>query len=572
MKRSFTTLLLTAMLLPTGTVLAAEQGNATAAVEQAAVIPEVAPIPPAIQKTMTKLFELQPAFKQLHIHSGAPDETNKTFSVFLTDTPTDETSLKEHPISSSGNLTFDMKTGELLSFSIQMKEWTSEKLPTTRLAKEKAEQFLISWLGAEERKQFGTPTSRSSGSITYDSDQKPITWSYRYAEFPVILNNIPVSGFNFVQIKVDSAGRIVGGEFNVPNLKNISTPAIAVRAADDMKKQLITADSLMLQYVEKQPERYGNYLKEIQEAKPALRYDLNVYGPFNAQTGKPIHGMTGEELKQNSGSAVPWKVVQIKPQGNKLIAHSEQEAAEVLGNLFNFDFSQMQLQKHDGSTFTSRESSPYSHYFWSDQKGSGINVNIDQTSGLITDASLDINQENNRPATVSKEEAFATALTFIEKYAGPTAKELEVQYHTFEREQPPAWVDKEKAPTFSENEQQKHYFWFQERYEGIPVMGRSYSVTVDAATGKITNFSLAPYQEKLSLPAPEGIVSKEKAAESFLQNNKLKLEYLWPSYFDQPGPAPILTYTWERSGNTDDYVDAFTGNYVRIPIEPYDEE
>lgn len=67
-------------------------------------------------------------------------------------------------------------------------------------------------------------------------------------------------------------------------------------------------------------------------------------------------------------------------------------------------------------------------------------------------------------------------------------------------------------------------------------------------------------------------MSKEKAVESFLQNKKLKLQYVWPSYFDQQGPAPILTYTWDDSEDVNDYVDAFTGNYVQVPIERNDEE
>jgi hypothetical protein len=573
MKRSFTALLLAATLLPAGPVLAAEQGNTTAAVEQATFVPQVTPIPPAIQKTMDRLFALQPAFKQLRIHMSMPDENKKTFSIWLTDTPNDKDLYKEHYVGSSGHLTFDMETGELRSFHIQMKEWASEKKPSTALAKEKAEQFLISWLGAEGRKQFGEPTSNGSGSsTTYDKDKNPITWAYRQVDFPLVLNNIPVSGGNFLRVEVDVAGHIVQFEYNPPNLKNTSIPTTNnIRSAEDIKKQLITADSIQINYVEEQPQKYGGSPKEKQETQPALRYDLNAYGSFDAQTGKPISGMTGEELKQDFFSSAPWKVVKINPQGNKLIAHSEKEAAAILSKVFNFDFSQVQLQKQDEPPFLREGQDLYFSYHWWNEKNISAHASGEKASGWITNASLDVNSENSSTATVSKEDAFATALAFIEKYAGPTAKELEVQYHTFESEQPPAWVDKEKVPVFN-NERQNHHFWFQERYEGIPVIGRSYSVTVDATTGKITSFSLAPHKEKLNLPMPKGIVSKEKAAESFLQNKKLKLEYMWPSYFGQNGPAPILTYTWNNSEDTVDYVDAFTGNYIKVPIEPYNEE
>ncbi|BAU29026.1 hypothetical protein DFP93_103126 [Aneurinibacillus soli] len=569
MKRSFTALLLTATLLPTGTVLAAEQGNTPTAVEQVAVTSEIAPIPPAIQKTMGKLFALQPAFKQLHIQMSSPNETSKIFSVSLADDSNDGM------IGPSAYLTFDMKTGELRSFDLKIKEWASEKKPSTALAKEKAEQFLISWLGAEGRKQFGEPTSTGSGSSTsYDKDQKPTTWAERRVQFPLVLNNIPVSSREFPCMEVDGAGHVVRFDYNPPNLKNISVPTTDhIRSAEDMKKQLITADNLALQYEEEQPETYGYPQKGTQKTKPVLRYDLlNVYGTFDAQTGKPINSMTGEELKQASPFLAPWKIVHIHPQGNKLITHSEKETAEILSKVFDLDFSQMRIQKSDMPSSTSREQDPYTHYYGSNQKDSSINVSVEKASGLITNASLDINEENNRPATVSKEEAFPTALAFIEKYSSPTAKELEVHYMIFEEEQPPAWADKEKNDTFLRNERKNHHFLFQERHEGIPIMDRSYIVTVDAVTGKVISFSIVPYKEKLSLPVPEGIVSKEKATESFLQNKKLKLEYLWPSYFGQDGPAPILTYRWEHFENAIDYVDAFTGNYVKIPIEWNDEE
>ncbi|BAU28771.1 hypothetical protein DFP93_13111 [Aneurinibacillus soli] len=565
MKRSFTALLLAATLLPTGVVLAAEQEHTSATVKQVAGVPEVAPIPPMIQKTMDRLFTLQPAFKQLRIETSTPDKITNTFSISLTDAS----------IGSSGHLTFDMETGELRSFDIQMKEWVSKKKPSTTLAKEKAEQFLISWLGAEGRKQFGEPTSNGSGSSTiYDSDQNPTTWAERQVEFPFLLNNIPVSSREFFRMEVDGVGHIVSFRYNPPNLKNVAIPtATHIRSAEDMKKQLITEDSLALQYVEKQPEKSYSSLKEEQETKLALRYDLLNYGFFDAQTGKSISTMTGEEIKQDSFFSAPWKVVQIHPQGNKLVAHSEKEAAEVVSKAFNFDFSQIQLQKHDDPPFSrDGQGDPYLNYSWTNAKDISIHANGEKASGWITSASLDISGENSHPATVSKEEAFATALAFIEKYTGPTAKELDVQYATFGLEQPPAWVDKGKLPKFVGNEQENHHFWFFERYEGIPVMERLHMVTVDSATGKIISFSLAPYKETLSLPVPKGVISKEKAAESFLQNKKLKLEYVWPSYFDQLAPAPILTYTWEPSENIDDYVDAFTSNYVQVPIERDDEE
>lgn len=111
---------------------------------------------------------------------------------------------------------------------------------------------------------------------------------------------------------------------------------------------------------------------------------------------------------------------------------------------------------------------------------------------------------------VIRQRSAKTALSFIEKYAGPTAKELEVQHDTdmFEQEPLPSWVDKEKVSTFMG--QQNHHFWFFERYGGIPVAERLYMVSVPQQQEKLLAFRFLLIKKNSLFLCLRGLCQKKK--------------------------------------------------------------
>lgn len=90
---------------------------------------------------------------------------------------------------------------------------------------------------------------------------------------------------------------------------------------------------------------------------------------------------------------------------------------------------------------------------------------------------------------------------------------------------------------------------------------RSYSVSVDALTGKIVGFHDGNGSPAVILPDSKGIVSADTAKAEFLKHLPLHLTYIWPEYLNQKAPAPYMVYLpASRSGW--EYIDAFTGKTV----------
>ncbi|KIV52585.1 hypothetical protein AM501_29195 [Aneurinibacillus migulanus] len=573
-------LLLASSLVPAAPALAAEgeavqaqpAESATSNTSDAAT-ENLVPIPPVVQKTMDRLFTLQPELKKLNIITSTIREDNQHFRVYLSDKKEEE--LRNSKEGMSAHLEFDEKTGELLLLNVQAAAWSSDKLPSLQLTYETAEKFLTQWLGAEERKQFGKPVSRgSSGSTAHNDDGTQTSWRERHAQFPLILNGIPVEGDVGPRIGVDASGHITSYTYSPIDLNKVTIPKPdTALPVEEIKQKIATADSLGLYYMEHQPEKYSRSLDNT-KSKPALLYDLQQYGYYQPQTGKAVDTMSGKELADGQNKPTPNKKVVLYPKGEQLIVRSEEEAKQLLAKVFNNKDAVAKLRVEERRGMAWEKESPQQMYeFSTEDHKIFASVAADKKTGQVQYANLQLNTDQKaQPAKVAKDRAFATARNFLEKYASPSTTLLEWTDSTYYKEpELPSWVDKSKLPEgFTEHQPKEYSFFFYETYQGVPIMDRTYQVSVDNQTGNIVSFSLATPKDKLDLPDSKDIVTKEQALEAFLKNKSPKLQYVWPQYFDQRAPAPILVYAWDYSEGFG-YVDALTGQYIIVPSE-WDEE
>ncbi|WP_047153440.1 YcdB/YcdC domain-containing protein [Aneurinibacillus tyrosinisolvens] len=577
MKRSLSlaALLAASSFLSSVPVLAAETASQTsqnASLKQSKE--QLAPIPPAVQRSIDKLFTLQPEFKKLSINSSFQVENENRFILQLSNGKAEEANnAKER---SNASLEFDSRTGALLRFDLQSFEWTSDKYPSRSLTLEAADKFLSQWFGTEGRKQFGEPESNGSGaSTTYNDDGTKITWASRHVQFPLLLNGLPVVGDIGPRVDVDAFGHVVSYQYKPIDLSKIVVPKPdSAKPVEDIKRMVTTADSISLNYIEAQPEKYGPPNTEV-KTKSVLQYNSSLYPYLHPQTGKLVDMMSGEEAVNQSKPRVFEKNVTLQPKGQPLLARSEKEAKEIIETLFDANGLASKLQLQEEIMHEDQKNSPYQMYqFSTEDHRTYAFMNVDKKTGQVRNASLQLNngdESQPKAAKVTKEQAFTTALAFLETYAGPTAGQLKWIDYTWEPERLPVWVDKSKLPQgMSPEEPAEYFFSFNELYQDIPVLDRSYQVSINKQTGKVVAFSLAAPKEKLNLPDSKNIVTKEQAIESFLKNEPLKLQYLWPAYFDQMAPAPVLVYGRNfKEGHG--YVDAITGEYVLIPFA-WDEE
>ncbi|ERI07171.1 hypothetical protein HMPREF0083_04744 [Aneurinibacillus aneurinilyticus ATCC 12856] len=564
---SLVALLLVASVVPATSVLALDTQSLVSS-ETKETTKDLVPIPPVVQKTMDRLFSLQPELKKLHIITSTNREDNQHFRVYLNDRTEEE--IESGKEGMSAHLEFDEKTGELLSFNISAAAWASDKLPSLQLTYDTADKFLTQWLGREGRKQFGKPVSYGSGgSASYHEDGTITAWRERDVEFPLILNGIPVESDIGPRIGVNSFGYVTSYAYTPIDLEKVTVPKPdTALPVEEIKQKIITADSIGLNYVEAQPEKYGSNWNDA-KMKPALLYQIQLLGYYQPQTGQPIDTLSGTVKKQESITSTALKKITLQPKGQPLIVHSEDEAKQMLSKLFGNKVAVGDLRIENSPFFAQDEVSSQQVYeFSTEDHKTRATVITDKKTGQVQHARLrGDTEQKSTPIKVTEEQAFAVARDFVETYAGPTATQLASLDVISEEPEIPAWVDKSKLPEVSsEHFSEVHVFFFVELYQGIPVQDRMYQVSVDNRTGDIVSFHFPVPQEKLNLPDSKHIVTKEQALSAFLNHKSMKLQYIWPRYMDQRAPAPFLVYTWDYAEGLG-YVDALTGNYIIISSE-----
>ncbi|ERI10640.1 hypothetical protein HMPREF0083_01269 [Aneurinibacillus aneurinilyticus ATCC 12856] len=544
--------------------LGATQATSTQAAKATETTEALTPIPAAVQKTMDRLFTLQPELKKLNIITSGGREDSQRFLVGLSDRP--EEKIKKEDM--SAYLEFDRNTGDLLSFDIRATAWASEKLPSRQLAQDTAERFLTEWFGTEGRKQFGKPTRYSDfGSATRNEDGSIVSWRTCSVEFPLLLNGIPIENKG-VRLEVDSLGHITTYSYDPVDVDTTKIPKPdTALPIEEVIKNMTTADSISLNYVQEQSGKDGQASEET-KTKPGLRYDLD---------SRYIHAQTGNKVDAKELASVQSKPTETKtvlhPKGQTLIARSEEEVKQLLAKLFDINSATGTVRVHQPINFPWEKEKRYLDYRFSTEDGQvTAHITTDKKTGHVYSVSLSTNKEQKKQAArITEEQAFTVARDFLETYADSSTTELELQQEIFEKPEIPSWVDKSKLPEMTDEQNDKYQFHFTKLHQGIPVRDHSYQVDIDKQTGKVVYFYLSTPMEKADLPDSQNIVTKEEALATLIKyRTPLKLKYIWPWYLDQQAPAPLLIYAWDNSDGFG-YVDALTGEYIKEPIDQEDE-
>lgn len=566
-------LLLTSPIVSGTAAVAAANETSIQSIAENANEKNLAPIPSSIQNTLNKLIAIQPVLAGMHVTMSFPSEKENTFIIHLnSEKPGAETPNMQQ--TSSAYLTFDSNTGALLAFNLNIKEWASDKLPSRQTSMDAAEKFLVQWFGETGRKQFGTPVSNGNGSSTaYQENGSAITWRERHVEFPILLNGIPVTHGQSLRLNVDAAGHIVSYTYKPIDIKNSDIPSPEhVLSADEIKQKLADSGQVYLSYAAEQPERYGSRSTNT-STKAVLKYDLFVYPYLHPVTGRPVDMMSGQENVELAPS-LSKKQFTLQPKAQPLLAQSEAEAKRKALVLFGAENLAGKLRQDTAFLSEQEKNQPSTMYHFStEQHDASLTVSVDKKTHRIEHANLQTNQEQaSRPTTtVAKEQALQAALGFLTTYASTTAAQVEWTDYTWSEPKLPSWVDKSKLPQRTNSEPNEYTFFFTEMYQGIPVQDRSYQVGIDKHTGKVTSFSLAAPKTKLELPDSVSRVTSEEALSTLLAHKSLRLQYIWPQYFEQQAPSPILVYGPDNPTESFGYVDAKTGAYVAVPIQ-WDEE
>ncbi|MDF9408367.1 DUF4901 domain-containing protein [Pelotomaculum isophthalicicum JI] len=521
------------------------------------------------RQALEKIYQIVPELKELSV-KGVSDEGDSTWEVFLSDSAGDAA-----PMHTFARLAFETDTGELIMFDIQNPDWASAELPASGLAKEKAADFARRVLGDKMKDyQMNNQISYSGGGSQDDKGNK-ITWASANVQFERLINGIPFLNSG-IRVGVDAAGHVTEyyteGYFKRNDKDSIKDgepdpavfpdPALAVtkQAAEEVYADLL---KMKLNYVERQPLRYLKPGEEEVETRPVLEYIPTTYAFIDAVTGKPLD----ESQEQQSTS-----LISLAGEGKKLVAGTPEEAAALLAAETGIDISGMKLMREDEMEDHLKSGIKVKEYSWRSEPQTGnkdvpdyntmryLDLNMLADTGQIIGFSLYDESGRGKKATISRETAQETAIQFVQKYLEQGTAELEMCVYSTQ-ETIPNWVDMNKLK--DNGVRPAFHFTFTYTHQGVPVSDRLYSVTVDGITGRVRAYYNGNSSSPVTLPDSKNIVTAEAAKAEFLKSLPLRLVYVWPEFFDQKAPKPLLVYMPDYSYGGQ-YIDALTGKTMTL--------
>ncbi|UED74418.1 YcdB/YcdC domain-containing protein [Brevibacillus sp. DP1.3A] len=529
-----------AMMLPgtSGTALAASPeihpSHSASATKSEEKLPERA------TQIVAALEKLEPALKALTKRTIVKHEMDENLLNFNLESPESN--------DMSATVVFDRKTGELFMYSASLHIWKQGEIATDEIILQRAEKAVLELLGADKRKQAGSPKLSKAvkkEDPEYLTDNSTI---YRSVYYPVELNGLEILGNGLgIYVSTDYAGHILGVSSELLDLKDTKVPDPKTALTPEaVKKQFFT------------PERLGlGYVLEGKDAKPGMQYAWMNNAYIDAVTGKQIDFMQGTEIagdgKRNPANL---KKLTLSPKGEPLIVKSRADGEKVVAGLFDVDtkvmFTEYITEEVDGEFIHS----------WSDEFGyEDVSISVDASTGAVTSADIFM-ETKSLPVPLSKEEALKKAISFIEPYVAKSSTEWQVEiFDPYKQPKLADWMIELNEGEGKEEEDTgtgTYTFMFYELHDGLPVFDRYYWMMVDIESGQVFTFIANLPEKEGTLPILKPSVTEQQAAEIVAKNLPVKLSYFWPTYNGKQAPFLTLVYTVDKSKGWP-YVDAVNG-------------
>lgn len=524
------------------------------------------------RQALERILQIVPELEGLSV-VNLSDEGDAIWTVTLDDSDGAAASGIMH---TRAELVFETNSGELIGFHVLNPDWASDELPAAGPAKEKAAEFARRVLG-DKMKDYQMRNQISyGGGCARDEQGNEITWATADVQFERLINGIPFLD-SCIRVSVDAAGHVVDYYTEGYYKRNDSVkdsgqdpavfpdPALAMtkQAAEGIYANLL---EMKLNYVERKLLQYPEPGKEEVETRPVLQYTPTTYALIDAVTGKSL---------AESQERLPASLIRLAGEGKKLVAGTPEEAIALIAAETGIDISGMKFMREDERGDNLKPGIKMIEYNWGSGSRAGnedmpdysirlLTIIMLADTGQVTDFSLYDESGRGKKTTISRETAQETAIQFMQKHLEQGTAELEMCVYSTQDDSIPDWVDRSKLEYYGQRPAFK--FTFTYTYQGIPVLDRFSFVTVDGLTGCITAYSGGNSSPPVTLPDSRNVVTPEAAKAEFLKSQPLRLVYLWPEYFGQKAPKPLLVYMQDHSYGGQ-YIDALTGKTVTLEMK-----
>ncbi|ERM17224.1 YcdB/YcdC domain-containing protein [Brevibacillus laterosporus] len=430
-----------------------------------------------VKKSIKQLTEILPELKELTRIEVLPYSEGKTRVVL-----SKEKGMK-FP---SADIIIDSKSGVIQEFDIRKKDVYSDEPANKEMAKEKGEAFLKKLLG-DRADQYKVREKIGTGGGDGTTDRH----AWINISFNRVIDDIELKDDQYY-LQINPNGDIIGMEKRNATSSDEELPKPEKLIS---KKQVEeTLSKMIFSYISADDGR--------------VVYLFNSTPYVNAETGEKI----GTFQDTFYSDAYP-----ANASGKKLVAHTPDEAAEILQSVLGFDVKGLTLaEEPDKDTLV---------YTWykKDEAVAMVKTKDDQVLSVVID---DENKDDEK-AAISPEKGQELAVKTLQKYLGDDVKELINK----------SWKTN-KGPGIV------IHYKIHQAHEGILVSDRTYSVTVNRATGKVTAIrGLGTTSDKL--PDKDSIIDPETATKALLKETPLTLVYITAKTTGNEGDA-YLAYTVDR--------------------------
>ncbi|CAI8716217.1 PepSY domain-containing protein [Brevibacillus sp. IT-7CA2] len=527
-----------AMMLPgtSGTALAASPEIHPSHIASATKSEEK--LPERATQIVAALEKLEPALKALTKRTIVKSEMDeKLLNLYLESPESNEM---------GATVVFDSKTGELFTYNASLYIWKQGEIATDEVILQRAEKAVLELLGADKRKQAGSPQlSKAVEEVDPEELTDPLA-IYRTIYYPVVLNGLEILGNRTgIYVTTDYAGHILGVSTELLDLKETKVPD---------PKTALTPEAVKKQYFT--PERLDfGYVLEGKDAKPGMQYVWMNSLYIDAVTGKQIDFIQGTEIagdgKRNPANL---KKLTLSSKGEPLIVKSRADGEKVVASLFDVDTKVMFTEYNTGEV-----DGEFIHS-WSDEFGhEEVSISVDASTGEVTGANISM-ETKSLPVPLSKEEALKKAISVIEPYVAKSSTEWQVEiFDPYKQPKLADWMIELNEGEGEEEEDTGTYtFLFHELHDGLPVFNRYYWMVVDIESGQVLTIIVNLPEKEGTLPILKPSVTEQQAAEIVAKNLPVKLSYFWPTYKGKQAPFLTLVYTVDKSKGWP-YLDAVNG-------------
>lgn len=441
----------------------------------------------------------------------------------------------------------DAVTGRILSFNLGdidvrgLKKGPSGELQSEEEARSRAWE-LIEALYPDKVDSLQLSRSCTVYSPFSQVDAYTFCWTEHYNGIPIIPNAVAVSVDRYTLDYV---------YFQPAFESNLVIPeAEAVFTADEAFAAFQQAAKPTLRYAKIYPDS-----RSMIDGKWELRllYDVEVPDLLDAATGE-FAGILETVPSEDGPKQVPAGTAPLRPDSLPLdVASAEQYGREILELPSDME----------GWTFSYYEASPDSpslELYWMGPKGDDVGAVVDRQTGRVIRAYRNFSDsyaadEVPKPTPQEREAAEQEAIRVVQRLYGDLLPDL--------KEEPAGGL-----PFYYGG---RLYVHFQRYVNGIPYDGEGVYVVVDYRTGEWTDVSVE-WSEEVEVPAPEGVISPEKAHQAYFKDLTAELVYYPLPEADVLFPSPEesinLALVYQLSGPDASHpvfgIDAFTGEPITI--------